>query len=89
MYVGDVGTVILIDMQEDISAATIHTIKVRKDGGDSVWAASIYNSNYLRYIVVADDFNEAGTYYLQPYLEFTGWQGLGETITIEIYDSYK
>lgn len=88
-YVGDEGTLILIDMGEDISAASVTEINVRKRGGDVTWTASIYNSNYLSYTIQTDDLDEAGTYYLQPYLEFTDWKGKGETVSFEVYEDFK
>lgn len=89
IYVGDEGTIILIDMGEDISAATVSNINVRKGSGDVTWTATVYNSNYLRYVIQAGDFDEAGTYYLQPYLEFTDWKGKGKTVNFEVYEAFK
>lgn len=91
IYVGDEGTVIEVDMGEDISTATVTKFYVYKPGGTTAtWTATIYNSNYLRYTIVTDDLDEAGTYYVQPYLEFpSGWKGKGETVNFKVYDSFK
>ena len=90
VYVGDEGTVILIDMQEDISTATTTEINVRNSGGDNTWTATIYDSNYLKYTTITDDLDVDGTYLLQPYLEFpTGWKGKGETVSFEVYEAFK
>lgn len=90
VYVDDEGTVILIDMQEDISDATTTEINMRNSGGDTTWTATIYNSNFLQYTIQTDDLDVAGTYLLQPYLEFpTGWKGKGETVSFEVYEAFK
>ena len=89
IYVGDEGTVVLIDMGEDISAATVTNIYVRKSTGDVTWAATIYDSNYLRYVIQTGDLDVAGTYYLQPYLEFTDWKGRGKTVNFEVYEAFN
>ena len=89
-YVGEYGTVITVDCGSDITGATNLILKVRKPNGTEVeWVATIYNSNYLRYTVVVDDFDQVGTYHLQASLTLVGWNGPGETTEFEIYDEYK
>lgn len=89
IYVGDIGTVILIDMGTDISDATTTNINVRKKGGDVVWSASISGTNYLTYTIEEDDLDVAGTYYLQPYIVTPSWTGRGETVTMEVFEVFK
>lgn len=77
---GDVGTIIELDMQEDVSTATQHSDEVTGSGivflvtkpsGASVkWTnCAIYQNNYFRYTTVADDLDEASEGFSdEPYL---------------------
>ncbi len=69
LYLNDEGTEILIDMGVNISTATVYTIKVKNEDEETTWTPSIYESNYLRYIIQSSDVDVLGKYYLQPYLE--------------------
>lgn len=89
IYIDDVGTEILIDMGVDISTASVYTIKVQNDNGETTWSPSIYDSNYLRYILQSDDLSVAGTYYLQPYLELPAWQGHGKTVNFKVLQRWN
>lgn len=89
VYVGDVGTVIEIDMQENISSATGYKLKVRKPDGTLVdWAPSIYGTNYLRYTIVTNDLNMAGTYTIQPYMTIGTWTGRGDVISFAVEELF-
>jgi hypothetical protein len=48
----------------------------------------VYNSNYLKYTSLVGDFNISGTYSLQASLTLSGWTGLGDVATFEIYDPF-
>ena len=88
-YTDEIGTEIIVDCGVDISGATPTTLKVKKpDGTEVEWTATIYNSNYLKYTTILGDFNQSGTYVLQTSLTLTGWTGLGDVATFEIYAPY-
>jgi len=89
-YVGDIGTVITVDCEEDISAATNTILKVEKpDGTEVEWTASIYDTNYLQYTVVAGDFDQEGVYTVQANLSISGWSGSGDSASFIIHNEYK
>ncbi len=93
VYVGDVGTAIVVDCGYDISEATDTSLKVRLPDGTSVtWAAEIHaidgETRYLRYVTKAGDFQAAGNYRLQASLTLNGWSGLGETASFTVYSAY-
>lgn len=90
-YIGEVGTEIIVDCGVDITGATNTKLKIKKpDGTEVEWVAIVYNSNYLKYISIAGDFNIAGDYYLNSYIETTGgWDGHGETAIFRIYALYE
>ena len=89
-YRGEIGLTIIVDIGQDITTAGSYSLKVRKPGGTEVsWAASIYNTNYLKYVTETDDLDEAGTYYLQSYIEIDQWKGRGETADFDIDDIFS
>lgn len=88
-YVGDVGTILVVDTGSDITLATTTKILVRKpDGTETFWTGTLYNTRYIKYTILANDFDMSGTYYLQSYVVLPTWTGRGETATITVYDYY-
>ena len=89
-YKDAVGVDIILDCGADITGATDTKIKVEKpDGTEVEWAATIYNSNYLKYTTVADDLDQEGVYKMQAYLTLSGFTGAGDTVSVRVYDEYK
>ena len=86
IYVGDVGTQVLVNCGMTITGATGTTLEVKKPSGTEVsWTATINGTTNLRYIVIADDLDEAGTYQVQAKLTLAGWTGLGETASFTVH----
>lgn len=89
-YKDTIGTEIIVDCGSVITGATGLALEVKKPDGKKVsWTPTIYDSNYLKYTIEEDDWDQAGTYKLQASLTINGWTGLGETATFEIHDAYK
>lgn len=90
IYVGDIGTEILVDLQEDISMAMEHVLLVKKpDGTEDQWATSIHNDRYLKYICQVGDLDQKGKYKIQPQIVISGWKGLGETVKLIVYEKFN
>lgn len=88
-YVGDIGTIILIDMQETITGATGLKFNVRKPNGEEVvWTPTIDGTQKLKYAVVENDFNIAGVYKIQPELTVDNFTGKGYTARLTVYRKY-
>jgi len=86
-YVGDTGTIILLDCGTNISMATIVQIKVKKpDTTEVILAAVTYNTNYIKGII---DFTQKGDYLFQAYVKTSEWEGRGGTVNWKVYDSFK
>ena len=87
-FVEDIGTVVLVDMVDDISAATVYHIKVKKPGGgQSVqWTATIDGTTKLKHITAAGDFSAAGEYQVQGYVKLPDWEGHGDIDTFTVKD---
>lgn len=90
VYQNDIGTQIIINLQENISAATDYSLLVQKpDGTEVTWTPSIYNTKYLKYTTVSNDLDQVGEYKIQPQLTLDGWTGKGNTVTLNIYRGYS
>lgn len=86
VYVGDVGTIIEIDMGEDISTATNLKLIVQKPNMTEVeWIPTIYGTNYLRYKTVANDLNTDGRYMINPVLTLGEWSGSADTVFFDVF----
>ena len=98
-YVGDIGTRIEIDMQEDLTDWSELKYLVSKptiagSREEKTWTAARKgdaggDEEILSHTVVADDFDAPGMYYVQPYGEVSGWKGKGDTISFMVYSKYK
>lgn len=88
-YVGDVGTLIEVEVGTDLSAASVRRIDVTKpDGVTSQWAATVKSgdNSVLQYTIVSGDFNVAGIWYGQVYVEWDAsnkWYG--QTFSFELF----
>jgi len=102
VYVGDVGTVIEIDMQEDLSQFTNLQLFIRKPKKDSTeyevkildatMKTGSSNGDILQCIIIDGStsfFDIDGIYYLQPYGEVSGWSGYGDTVQLTVYKQFS
>ena len=78
MFVGDVGTEIILDCGVDITTTTVRNIIARKpDGTKVVWTAAVEGTTAIKYIAQTGDLM-AGKWAFQAYVEMPGWKGFGE-----------
>lgn len=89
IYEGAVGVEILINMNMDISEATVHSMLVLKDGTETTWSATVYQSNYLRYVTEDGDLDDTGTYIIHPNITLGGFSGLGDPVSFKVYEKWK
>lgn len=90
-YVGDIGTEIIVDTCSPISGATKAALLVMKPGSSAAveWVGTVFEDTKIRYIVTADDFNIAGEYRMQAYVEMPGWTGRGDTVRFKVSDPFQ
>ena len=89
VYVGDLGTYIDIDCNEDISGATVHKIIVRKPNGViAEWSGEIVGTDILRHTTILGDLDVPGIYRAQPYLTIDAWTGRGATANFTVYSRF-
>lgn len=85
VYTGDVGTEIILDCVDDITASTVRTIKVRKANGVKVdWTATLDGTTKIKYVVLTGDLDVVGDWHLQAYVEMPLWSGSGEVATLRV-----
>jgi hypothetical protein len=75
-YLNDTGTLISIDLQEDLSTYAVLIIKYKKpDETTGEWPAVLNGLGTVTYTTEYGDLDMVGTWYVQVYVEMTGWRG--------------
>ena len=88
-FVGDVGTVLLVNVCTDITAATLAALDISKPDGTTVrWVGSVYNTTYISYVVQSGDFDQTGEYRVQSYVELPSWTGHGDLDRFKVRSLY-
>ena len=86
LYVGDTGTVITLDCGQDVSAASVRSIEVRKpDGSTASWTASASGTDSLTYTTLAGTLDQAGEWALQALVTLPSGVWRGETALLEVF----
>ena len=81
VFVGDVGTEIVLNCGVDISASTVRKIIVRKPNGQRVeWIADPFGVDAITYTTLVGDISHVGQMTLQAYIEMPGWKGYGDKV---------
>jgi len=91
IYVGDVGTEIIVDVRVPLDTASIHVLEVLKPGATEkvVWEAEVYKSTKLRYLVQEGGWSVGGYYRFQGYIELPTWKGHTRTFGVFVHDLSK
>lgn len=87
MQIEDIGTVIEIDIGEDVSRFTQAIAKVKKpDGTTTEWTLVQGDTNQLlQYTTQEGDLDQAGLWSVQTYVELPGgkWHGKVDRFRVE------
>ena len=87
IYRNDIGTELILDCGVTISTATVMKVRAKSpSGGIKTFDATLNNSTSIKYVLVDGDFNVAGNWQVQAYIEMPGWKGRGEWANIEVKD---
>ena len=74
-FVGDVGVEIVLDVETDISEATVMKIKYKKTSGKrDTWIAERKDATKIFYVTGPGDLDNAGIWDMQAYVEAPGWK---------------
>lgn len=87
VYIGDVGTEILLDTEVDLTGNTSLQISVRKpDGTNTLWnATQVGSTSVIKFVTLANSLDIAGTWKLQAKVVIPLWSGHGETFAFNVY----
>ena len=89
-YINEIGAVIIVDTNMNLSRATKVLLQIKKPLGTTInWTGSVYNKTFIRYVVKRGDLNEAGRYLLQAYVEMPGYSGRGDSTDFTIYNVFE
>lgn len=89
-FIGDIGTTITVNTCGDVTGATLVALDVQKpDGTTERWVGGPVDTTKIRYTVQPGDFDQAGEYRLQAYVDMIGWKGRGTTATVKVYDLFE
>jgi len=87
IYISDIGTIILIDMGENISLAIGITLDViAPKSNNKIWIPDIEGTNFLRYVIDEGDLDQVGIYKINPKLTLGDWTGHGDTVEFEVFN---
>jgi len=90
VYVGAEDVEITVNMNADISTATVFEMHVYRDGTEVTWASFIYNDRYLRYVTAAGELDIAAEYYIQGYFELpSGFKGWSRTVSFTVHPRWR
>ena len=88
IYVGDVGTKIILNAGCDISSAQlIEIVYIKPNGTIGTWKAKLENSQSASYIIQKDDFDSSGEWAIQLRIIMPNWRGSGEIVKFPVYKS--
>lgn len=90
-YVGDTGTEIIVDTCSDITTATKVALLVLKPNASAAeeWIGTVEEETKIKYVVKVNDFDVAGEYRMQSYVEMPGWEGRGNTARFKVSDQFQ
>lgn len=94
IYVGDIGTAIVLNLGVDLTDATSPELHVQKPDGTIVtWPGAIFTidsaRNFIRYVTTLGDLSLPGKYKVQGHVSIGGWSGHTETVTFTVYEEFK
>jgi len=89
IYVGNIGTVIDLDTEVDISTATsVKIAALKPDDTEVEWTGTIEGTTVVRYTTVADDLDQEGVWRLQAKVTTPSGTWLGNTVTMAVYPEF-
>lgn len=93
VYVGDIGTVIILECGISLSPATALAIEVLKPDLTTIeWMATKHTGETdtsLKYVTQEGDLDQSGTWELQAKVILPEWTGLGNTTKMKVYDKWS
>lgn len=89
VYVGDIGTEIILDCGLNIAAATSVSMRVRNpSGATSTWTAVLEGTTQIKHVTVEGDLAVPGVYRIQAKVVMPDWSGTGSTAEFTVYREF-
>lgn len=89
VYEGDIGTVIELDVGEDISSSSTRRIYYTKPSGTTgFWAATLVGTSRISYTTESGNLDEDGVWSLQAYIVTASGTWRGETVKLRVYAQF-
>lgn len=89
-YVGDIGTVIVLDCGQDVSTASARTIEVKKPDQTTVsWTAVAEGTNSIKFTTVSGTLDQPGEWLLQAKVTIGSGVWRGETARLMVYTTFS
>lgn len=92
MYQGDVGTVLQVNVGDDMSSATTVELSILKpDLTTEVWDAIVngVDNTQIDHTIITDELDQVGRYGVQAHIVISGWSGLGETTEFIVHEAFQ
>ena len=88
IYIGDIGTIIKVDTDEDLTGATGLSLVVKKPDDTIVsWSASISDTQYLSHTIGSGEIDMIGYYCVQAAFTLGSWSGRGKPDKFKVYET--
>lgn len=86
---GDVDVEIVLEVGADIAGASTAKIKAKSPSGqEKTWTATAEGTTAIKYKTTAGDFDEAGRWTLQAYIEKGAFKGHGTPVEIMVMEQF-
>lgn len=88
VFKNDVGTKIVLNVGQNISASTVRQIRYKKtNGAVGLWLAALEGTTKISYITGTGELDVVGTWELQAYVEMTGTKNFGKKVFLVVSDT--
>jgi hypothetical protein len=84
--VGDVGTVLSIDVGVDVSGAVSAKMIFSSPSGDVFSRTASTSGNAVQYTTTSLDFDESGVWTLQAFVDLGSWSGYSKPAEYVVYN---
>jgi hypothetical protein len=90
LYVGDVGSEIILETGMDLTGAlSLNIIGRRPDFSEFVWTATQHELTHVKHVTALDELNMDGIWTLQSDVEMLNGNWLGESVSLEIFRKFN
>jgi hypothetical protein len=90
VYLGDTGTLLVLDTLQSLAGATAVSIEARRPNGTTVsWAGTVVESTKVQHTSLAGTFDLAGDWKLQARVTLPTGTWAGEAVALRVYRLFE